>query len=103
MIESVGKAYKPWLIASIALLVLSFILLAIDVTAVFLNFGGQTTPLWVIVLGVFAVLGVGLGFAGFFLLMAAAGWKAFREGRRVQVLTPDRHQDGDEQGDQKQS
>ena len=96
MIESLGKAYKPWLIASVALLVLSFILLAIDVTAIFLNFGGQTTPLWVIVLGVFAVLGIGLGFGGFFLLMAAASWKAFREGRRVQVLTPDRNQHGEE-------
>lgn len=90
MIQSLSKAYKPWLIASVGVLVVSLLLLAIDVTAVFLSFGAKTTPLWVIVLGVFAVLGCGLGFFGFFLLMAAAGWQAFREGRRVQVLSPER-------------
>ncbi len=90
MVESCPKAYKPWLIASGTVLVGSLVLVAFVVVMGFLNFSQAATPLWIIVLGVVAMLGVGLGFAGFFLMMVAAGWKSFREGRRVQVIPPER-------------
>ncbi len=90
MMQPVGNAYKPWIVASLTVLVGSLILLAADVTLAFVSFGGsnEKTPLWVVVVGVAAALGVGLGFAGFFLLMLVAGWQSFRESRRVQVLPP---------------
>ena len=88
-VEPISKAYKPWIILSIAVLVGSLILLAIAVTAAFVTFGQKDVPLWVIVLGVLAMLGVALGFGGFFLLMATAAWNNWREGRRVQVLPPE--------------
>ena len=91
MVESLAKGYKPWLVASVAVLVASLMLLAAAVTAAFLYFGEQATPLWVVVTGGFAVFGILAGFGGFFLLMATAGWRSFREGRRVQVISPADH------------
>ena len=87
--DPVPKAYVPWLVLSLVVLVGSLFLLAIVVTAVFVEFGTATTPLWIVILGVLAVLGIGLGFAGFLLIMLTAGVKAWRESRRVQVLPPD--------------
>ncbi len=87
--EPIGKAYKPWLILSLLVLVGSLFLLAVTVSAAFVGFGEKTTPLWVIVLGVLAVLGIALGFAGFLLIMLAAGYKSWREGRHIQVLPPE--------------
>ncbi len=89
MEESIGRGYKVWLIASVAVLVGSLVLVAIAVTAAFVSFADQGTPLWVIVVGAFGVLGTGLGFAGMFLIVATAGWRSFREERRVQVLPPE--------------
>ena len=94
MTESLGRGYKVWLIASVVVLVGSLGLLAVAVTAAFLSFADQATPLWVVVVGAFAVLGVGVGFGGMFLILATAGWRSFREGRRVQVLPPE----GDSKG-----
>jgi membrane protein implicated in regulation of membrane protease activity len=88
--ESLPKGYKVWLIASVAVLVGSLGLLAMAVTAAFWTFADTTAPLWVVVLGALSLLGVGVGFAGLFLLLATAGYKSFRESRRVQVLPPDR-------------
>jgi hypothetical protein len=88
--ESIGKAYKPWLIASLAVLIGGLFLLVVAGTVAFVEFSGTTTPLWVIVVGVFGALGLGLGFAGFFLMMMLAGWLSWRESRRVQVLPPER-------------
>jgi uncharacterized membrane protein YqhA len=88
--ESLPKAYKPWLIASLVILVGSLVLLAIAVTAAFWTFADQTTPLWAVVLGVLSLLGIALGFGGLFLMLVAAGYKSFREGRRVQILPPER-------------
>ena len=89
MTESVPKAYKPWIVASLAILVLSLMLLAGAVGAAFFFFGGEGTPLWVVVMGGFAVFGIGLGFAGFLGMMLVAGYRSFRERRRVQVLPPE--------------
>jgi hypothetical protein len=89
MEESLGHAYKVWLMASIAVLVGSLLLVAIAVTAAFISFARQGTPLWVIVVGALGVLGVAVGFGGMFLLLGAAAWKSFRDERRVQVLPPE--------------
>lgn len=88
MTESLPKGFKPWLIMSIVVLVGSLGLLAIAVTAAFLTFADTKAPLWVVVLGALSLLGVGLGFGGLFLLLVTAGYRSFREGRRVQVLPP---------------
>lgn len=91
MVEPIGKAYKPWVIASVGVLVGSLMLLAGTVGAAFVYFNAAGTPLWVMMLGALAVLGIGVGFGGFFVMMMVAGWRSFREGRRVQVLPP-RHE-----------
>ena len=70
MTESLPKGYKPWLIASVGVLVLSLGLLAVAVTAAFWTFADTTAPLWVVILGALSLLGVGLGFGGLFLLLA---------------------------------
>lgn len=90
MAESIGKAYKPYLMASLAVLIGSLVLLGVVGTVAFVSATGEPTPLWVIVLGVVAALGLGAGFGGFFLIMVVAGWQSFREGRKVQVISPER-------------
>jgi hypothetical protein len=88
-VEPIPKLYKPWLILSLVILIGSLGLFAVAVTAAFVSFGDEKTPLWVIVLGCLSVLGIGLGFGGFFLLMAMAGFQAWREGRKVRILPPE--------------
>ncbi len=90
MAESIGKAYKPWLILSLVVLVGSLLMLAVVVTLAFLLYSDQDTPVWIIVLAVLSAMGVALGFGGFFLMMMVAGWRSAREARRVQVLPPAR-------------
>jgi protein-S-isoprenylcysteine O-methyltransferase Ste14 len=90
MTESLPRSYKAWLIASVVVLVLSLGLLAVAVTAAFWSFADLSAPLWVVVMGALSLLGIGLGFGGMFLLLATAGWRSFREGRRVQVLSAER-------------
>ena len=92
MVESIGKRYKPWLIASLVILVGSLLSLGVVVTGMFVYFSGLDKPLWLELLFVVAALGVAVGFAGFFVMMLLAGWKSFREGRRVQVLPPEGRQ-----------
>jgi hypothetical protein len=88
MTEPIGKAYKPWLLLSLAILIGSLMLLALAMTFAFLGANRHETPLWVIVLAVVGALGVALGFAGFFLIMLVAGWDTWRESRRVQIIPP---------------
>ena len=88
-VESIPPGFRPWIIASIAVLVVSLVLLACAVGAAFFYFEDRGTPLWVVVLGGFAVFGVLLGFGGFFVMMMIAGWRSFQEGRRVQILPPE--------------
>lgn len=90
MSESIGKASKPYLVISLAVLIGSLMLLAVAGTAAFVNEAGTPMPLWVIVLGVVAALGVAAGFGGFFLMMVVAGWQAWRTSRKVQVISPER-------------
>ena len=88
-VESIPRGYRPWIVASIAVLVVSLMLLAGTVGASFFYFEDHGSPLWVVVLGGFAVFGVLLGFSGFFVMMMIAGWRSFREGRRMQILPPE--------------
>ncbi len=87
--EPIPKAYKPWIIGLATILVGSLLILSADVGLAFVSYSNQSTPLWVILVGVLAALGVGLGFGGLFVLMATAGFHAWRDGRRVQVLPPE--------------
>ncbi len=87
--EPIPSGYNPWIILSLTVLVGSLALFAAAVVANFVAFGNQTTPLWVIIFSVIAAFGVLLGFTGFFLLMLAAGFQAWRESRKVQILPPD--------------
>ena len=86
--EPIGKAYKPWIIASVAILVGSLFLLTLSVFAGFVFYQGADKPIWLILLAILAVLGIALGFAGFFMLMLTAGWRSFREGKKIQVISP---------------
>ena len=90
MTEPIPKAYKPFIVASIAVLVLGLMMLAGTVTASFAFFSDKGTPLWVIVMGVFSVLGIVAGFGGLLGLMLLAGYMSWREGRRVQVISPEK-------------
>ena len=89
MAESIGKAYKPWLILSLAVLVGSLMLLAVAGAIAFLGVGSGPTPLWVIILGAASAFGLGLGFAGYFLIMVVAGFQAWKSSRKVQIIPPD--------------
>jgi len=79
---------KRWLIASVSVLLISLFLVLIDIVAAFVHFADKTNPLWVTMLGGVAAFGVAVGFAGFFLLMAVAGWQSHRESKRVQIIPP---------------
>ena len=80
--------FKGWIVASVSLLLVSLVLVLGDIVAVFVYFSDKTSPLWVTLLGVAGALGVGLGFAVLVGLMAVAGWREYRESRRVQVIPP---------------
>jgi len=80
--------FKWGLVASVGVLLTSLVLFVGDIGAAFVYFSQKTTPLWVTVLGAVAALGIVVGFAGFFLLMAIAGWRSHRESKRVQVISP---------------
>jgi protein-S-isoprenylcysteine O-methyltransferase Ste14 len=88
MSTSIDKKYQPWLLTSLAILVGSLVVLAAVGTMAFVS--TARTPIWLILLGAVSAFGVALGFLGFFLIMLTAGWKSFRESRRVQVIPPDR-------------
>jgi H+/Cl- antiporter ClcA len=85
---AIPNGFKRWLVASVSVLLVSLALFGVVVVAAFVYFADKTDPLWVTVLGVLAVFGVGIGFAGFFVLMAIAGWQSHREAKRVQVIPP---------------
>jgi membrane protein YdbS with pleckstrin-like domain len=86
--KAMPDGFKLGVSASVGVLLISIMLLVGDIVAAFVYFSQQMNPLWVAVVGGLAVLGVAVGFAGFFLLMAVAGWRSHRETRRVQVISP---------------
>jgi hypothetical protein len=91
MSKAMPDGAKKWLVASLGVLLFSLALVLGDIVAAFVYFADKTDPLWVTLLGVAGAFGVAIGFGGFFLLMATAGWQSLREGRRVQVIPPVHH------------
>jgi hypothetical protein len=85
--------FKRWLVASVSVLLISLGLALADIVAAFVYFADKTDPIWITVLGVVAGLGIVIGFAGFFLLMAIAGWQSHLESKRVQVIPPVHRED----------
>lgn len=86
--ESLGRGYKPWLIACVVLLVGSLLVLAASAAGAFVWFSETGAPVWLVVVGVLAVLGVAAGFAGMIVLLATAGWKSFRQEKLMPVEIP---------------
>jgi H+/Cl- antiporter ClcA len=93
--KALPDGFKAWIVASVSVLLVSLMLVLGDIVAAFVYFSDKTSPLWVTLLGVAGVLGVGLGFAGLFLLMALAGWRSYRESKRVQIISPVREGQAD--------
>jgi hypothetical protein len=91
--KAMPNGFKGGLVASVVVLLFSLMLLVGDIAAAFVYFSQEATPLWVTVVGALAVLGVGMGFSGLFVLMAIAGWRSHREAKRVEVISP-RHGGG---------
>ncbi|MBB5343635.1 hypothetical protein [Tunturibacter empetritectus] len=86
--KSLPDEFKGWIIASVAVMLLSLVLVLGDIVAAFAYFSEKTNPLWVTLLGVVGALGVALGFAGLFVLLAFAGWRSYSESKRVQIIPP---------------
>lgn len=93
--KALPDGFKGWIIASVALLLISLLLVLGDIVAAFVYFSDKTVPLWVTLLGIAGALGVGLGFTGFFVLMAVAGWRSYRESKRVKIISPVHENRGD--------
>lgn len=85
----IPPVFKPWIVLCMVVLVGSFLLLAVAVTFGMVALGAAPTPLWVVIMGAFAVLGIVGGFTGLFGLMLFAGWQTWRESRKVQILPPE--------------
>jgi hypothetical protein len=92
--KALPDGFKGWIVASVSLLLVSLLLVLGDIVAVFAYFSDKTSPLWVTLLGGAGVVGVGLGFGGFFVLMAVAGWRSHRVSKRVEIILPT-HGDSD--------
>ena len=86
--KSLPDGFKGWIIASVAVMLLSLVLVLGDIIAAFAYFSEQTNPLWVTLLGVAGALGVALGFAGLFVLLAFAGWRSYLESKRIEIIPP---------------
>lgn len=67
--ESMPKRLKTWLVASIAVLLVSLAVFAATIAAGFFYFSDMTTPMWVSVIGAVSMFGMLLAFCGLFLVM----------------------------------
>ena len=77
--ESMPKGLKRWLVASIAVLLISLVAFAGTIAAGFFYFSDMSTPLWVSVLGAVSMFGMLLGFCGLFLVMILIAVKSGRK------------------------
>ena len=84
--RAMPDSLRWWLIASVSVLLASLALFVANVVAGFAYFTAQSSPLWITVVGVVAVLGMGLGFGGLFLVLIFAGVRA-RKNEKAQALT----------------
>ncbi len=87
MSDAKGKAipdgYKWWIVASVTVLVASLVMFASTVVAGFVYFTEKATPVWVTVLGVLSVLGIGVGFGGLFLILIIIALNARRNDKKL--------------------
>lgn len=75
----IPKAYRPWLMLLLAVLVVSLFTLVVTASIAFIYYANVLTPIWLIALGAVAGLGVAAGFGGLFLLLVIAGYRSFKE------------------------
>jgi hypothetical protein len=78
--KAIPDGYKRWIIASVGVLLVSLAMFTGAIVAWFVYFMQKFTPLWVTVLGVFAVLGIGVGFGGLILVLILCAWRARGDG-----------------------
>ena len=81
--KAMPEGCKWWLVASIAVLMVSLAMFVGTVVAGFIYFTEKATPIWVTLLVVFSVLGMGVGFGGLFLILIFVAWKAHRDDKRL--------------------
>jgi hypothetical protein len=84
----IPKAYRPWMMLSLAVLVVSLLALVIAASLAFVYYANVLTPLWLTLVGALAGFGVVAGFGGFFLMLLVAGYRSFKEDS-VPVSKPD--------------
>jgi hypothetical protein len=77
--KAMPDGLKGLLITSLIVLLGSLVLFVVNVVAGFVYFTAKTTPLWVTVLGVVALLGMAGGFGGVCMVFLLAVVKARRE------------------------
>jgi uncharacterized membrane-anchored protein len=81
--KAIPDGYKWWIVASVAVLVVSLGMFASTVVAGFVYFTEKATPIWVTVLGVVSVLGMGAGAGGLFLILIFIAWKARQNDKKL--------------------
>jgi len=84
-VKAMPDGVKWWLVACVAVLVLSGMVFAAAVVGSFASFSEKTTPLWVTVVGALGMFGMGVGFAGLLLLMVVVAVRARRAEKRRAV------------------
>ncbi len=85
--KAISDGFKWWLVASTAVIVGSLLLFVVNLVAGFAFFTEKTAPLWVTVVGVVSVIGMGLGFGCLFLVFLLAALKGRRD--RDAVANPE--------------
>ena len=85
----IPKAYRPWMMLSLAVLVFSLVTLVIVGALAFIYYANVLTPLWLTILGTLSAFGVALGFGGFFLMLVIAGYSSFKEDKIVPPAADD--------------
>jgi hypothetical protein len=83
--KAISEGFKWWLVTSTAVIVGSLLLFVVNLVAGFAFFTEKTAPLWVTVIGVISVVGMGLGFGCLFLVFLLAALK----GRRDKTVVTD--------------
>lgn len=83
--RAIPEGFKWWLIVSTAVIVGSLALFVVNLVAGFAFFTEKTAPLWVTVIGVISVIGMGLGFGCLVLVFLLAALKGRRNKAAVVV------------------
>ncbi len=77
--EAIPKRLKAWLMASIAVLLVSLVAFSGTLAAGFYYFSDMSTPLWVSVVGAVSIASMLAGFCGLFLVMILIAVKSGRK------------------------